>query len=194
MMIFACLMVVSLMMCNDFSRQGRLVAGRGKGLRGRISEVWTAGHGGVKGRGRGRANLSLWALYLLFFCVLCEKKNVFEIRWGVFSLTEHTEASPPAPLRMERGVVCEVTPFGLLLIGNGPLNIWRTCRGNLGDHSPLHSERGRGWGRLELGVRSFIASFNFTVTFSPIFFTPNHLTINIFLYICDIFESIITTT
>ena len=58
--------------------------------------------------------------------------------------TEFTEASPPAPLRMERGVVCEVTPFGLLLIGNGPLNIWRTCRGNLGDHAPLHSERGRG--------------------------------------------------
>ena len=114
MMIFACLMVVSLMMCNDFSRQGRLVAGRGKGLRGSISEVWTAGHGGVKGRGRGRANLSLWALYLLFFCVLCEKKNVFEIRWGVFSLTEHTEASPPAPLRMERGVLCEVTPIGRL--------------------------------------------------------------------------------
>ena len=28
--------------------------------------------------------------------------------------TENTEASPPAPLRMERGVVCEVTPIGLL--------------------------------------------------------------------------------
>ena len=43
--------------------------------------------------------------------------------------TENTEASPPAPLRMERGVVCEVTPFGLLLIANGPLNIRRTYRG-----------------------------------------------------------------
>ena len=96
----------------------------------------------------------------------CEKKTL-ETRCGeVFSLTErteftevfgahfehteglrhteNTEASPPAPLRMERGVVCEVTPFGLLLIGDGLLNIWRTCRGNLGDHSPLHSERG--WG------------------------------------------------
>ena len=31
--------------------------------------------------------------------------------------TENTEASPPAPLRMERGVVCEVTPIGLLKIG-----------------------------------------------------------------------------
>ena len=30
--------------------------------------------------------------------------------------TEFTEASPPAPLRMERGVVCEVTPISLLLI------------------------------------------------------------------------------
>ena len=28
--------------------------------------------------------------------------------------TENTEASPPAPLRMERGVICEVTPMGLL--------------------------------------------------------------------------------
>ena len=91
MMIFACLVVVSLMMCNDFSRQGRLVAWRGRGLRGSVSEVWTAGHGGVKGRGRGRANLSLWALCVLLICVLCEKKNVFEIRWGVFSLTELTD-------------------------------------------------------------------------------------------------------
>ena len=91
MMIFACLVVVSLMMCNDFSRQGRLVAWRGRGLRGSVSEVWAAGHGGMKGRGRGRANLSLWALCVLLICVLCEKKNVFEIRWGVFSLTELTD-------------------------------------------------------------------------------------------------------
>ena len=28
--------------------------------------------------------------------------------------TENTETSPPTPLRMERGVVCEVTPIGLL--------------------------------------------------------------------------------
>ena len=91
MMIFACLVVVSLIMCNDFSRQGRIVAWRGRGLRGSVSEVWTAGHGGVNGRGRGRANLSLWALCVLLICVLCEKKNVFEIRWGVFSLTELTD-------------------------------------------------------------------------------------------------------
>ena len=95
MMIFACLVVVSLIMCNDFSRQGRLVAWRGRGLRGSVSEVWTAGHGGVKGRGRGRANLSLWALCVLLICVLCEKKNVFEIRWGVFSLTELTDLTEP---------------------------------------------------------------------------------------------------
>ncbi len=65
----------------------------------------------------------------------------FLSRWGVFSLTElteftelfgayfepteglrhteTTEASPPAALRMERGVVCEVTPTGLLIIGEG---------------------------------------------------------------------------
>ena len=30
-------------------------------------------------------------LCILFFCVLCEKKNIFETRWGVFSLTERTE-------------------------------------------------------------------------------------------------------
>ena len=69
--------------------------------------------------------------------------------------TENTEASPPAPLRMERGVVCEVTPFGLLLIADGPLNIWRTYMGYLGDYSPLHSERG--WGvRLQkaFGIQS----------------------------------------
>ena len=95
---------------------------------------------------------------------------------------------------MERGVVCEVTPFGLLMIGDGPLNIWSTRRG-ISVITPLSIRRGVGgeadWGS---GVRSFIASFNFTMAFSPIFFTPNHLTINIFLYICDIFESIITTT
>ena len=58
--------------------------------------------------------------------------------------TEFTEASPPAPLRMERGVVCEVTPTGLLMVGDGLLSLRRTYRGNLGNHSPLHSERG--WG------------------------------------------------
>ena len=41
-------------------------------------------------------------------------------------------------------LVCEVTPTGLLIEGEGLLNIRRTCRGNLGNHSPLHSERGRG--------------------------------------------------
>ena len=58
--------------------------------------------------------------------------------------TEFTEASPPVPLRMERGVVCEVTPTGLLMVGDGLLSLRRTYRGNLGNHSPLHSERG--WG------------------------------------------------
>ena len=83
-------------------------------------------------------------LCVLFFCVICEKKNIFETRRGVFSLTELTAASPPAPLRMERGVVCEVTPTELVIEGDALLNIQRTYRGNLGDHSPLHSERG--WG------------------------------------------------
>ena len=43
--------------------------------------------------------------------------------------TEITEASPPAPLRMERGVVCEVTPIGLLRNGEETLNAWMTYRG-----------------------------------------------------------------
>ena len=30
-------------------------------------------------------------LCVLFFCVLCEKKNICETRWGVFSLTELTD-------------------------------------------------------------------------------------------------------
>ena len=30
-------------------------------------------------------------LCVLFFCVLCEKKNICETRWGVLSLTERTE-------------------------------------------------------------------------------------------------------
>ena len=154
MMIFACLVVVSLMMCNDFSRQGRLVAWRGRGLRGSVSEVWTAGHGGVKGRGRGRANLSLWALCVLLICVLCEKKNVFEIRWGVFSLTELTDLTEhfahsfelirewPLPKnRVSRpvGVTSHITP---LPAGEG-----------LGEGPPPHGlETVRKWGLLHLWV------------------------------------------
>ena len=57
--------------------------------------------------------------------------------------TEYTEASPPAPLRMERGVVCEVTPIGLLIIGDGLLNIWRTYRG-ISVITPLSIRRGAG--------------------------------------------------
>ena len=57
--------------------------------------------------------------------------------------TEVTEASPPAPLRMERGVVCEVTPFGLLIEGDRLLNIRRTCRG-ISVITPLSIRRGAG--------------------------------------------------
>ena len=57
--------------------------------------------------------------------------------------TENTEASPPAPLRMERGVVCEVTPTGLLIIGDGLLNIRRTYRG-ISVITPLSIRRGVG--------------------------------------------------
>ena len=50
--------------------------------------------------------------------------------------TEFTEASPPTPLRMERGVVCGVTPIGLL-------NRWRSCRG-ISVFTPLPLRRGAG--------------------------------------------------
>ena len=66
--------------------------------------------------------------------------------------TENTEASPPAPLRMERGGVCEVTPFGLLLIGNGLLNIWRICRG-ISVITPLSIRRGAG-GEASVGCNA----------------------------------------
>ena len=57
--------------------------------------------------------------------------------------TEFTEASPPAPLRMERGVVCEVTPIGLLIKGDGLLGIQRTYRG-ISVITPLSIRRGAG--------------------------------------------------
>ena len=95
------------------------------------------------------------------------------LRWGILSLTEltdltelfahcfelterlrhteFTEASPPAPLRMERGVVCEVTPIGLLIEGDGLLNIWRTCRG-ISVITPLSIRRGAG-GEASVGCK-----------------------------------------
>ena len=57
--------------------------------------------------------------------------------------TEFTEASPPAPLRMERGVVCEVTPISLLMIGDELLNIRRKRRG-ISVITPLSIRRGAG--------------------------------------------------
>ena len=63
--------------------------------------------------------------------------------------TEFTEASPPTPLRMERGVVCEVTPISLLIEGDGLLNIRRTCRG-ISVITPLSIRRGAG-GKASVG-------------------------------------------
>ena len=57
--------------------------------------------------------------------------------------TEFTEASPLAPLRMERGVVCEVTPIGLVIGGDGLLSIRRTWRG-ISVITPLSIRRGVG--------------------------------------------------
>ena len=57
--------------------------------------------------------------------------------------TEFTEASPPAPLRMKRGVVCEVTPIGLVIGGDGLLSIRRTWRG-ISVITPFSIRRGVG--------------------------------------------------
>ena len=65
--------------------------------------------------------------------------------------TEITEASPPAPLRMERGVVCEVTPIGLLMIGDKLLNIRRKGRG-ISVITPLSIRRGAG-GEASVGCK-----------------------------------------
>ena len=94
-------------------------------------------------------------------------------------------ASPPSPLRMERGVntiVCKwrgrlfdvkrgsfrhkETPFSL---GEGrfvnsrillPLFLFSiTLQANSSIHAPLHSERGRGWGCRGLRVRLFFLSY-----------------------------------
>ena len=67
--------------------------------------------------------------------------------------TEFTEASPSAPLRMERGVVCEVTPIGLLKDGEETLNVWRTYRG-ISVITPLSIRRGVG-GETRRGPSTF---------------------------------------
>ena len=65
--------------------------------------------------------------------------------------TKITEASPPAPLRMERGVVCEATPISLVIGGEGLLNIRRPCRG-IPAITPLSIRRGVG-GEASVGCK-----------------------------------------
>ena len=52
---------------------------------------------------------------------------------------------------MERGVVCEVTPFGLLIEGDGLLGVQRTYRG-ISVITPLSIRRGAG-GEASVAVR-----------------------------------------
>ena len=80
-----------------------------------------------------------------------------EKSWRDFSLTEHTATSPPAPLRMERGVVCEVTPFGLLIEGDGLLGVQRKYRG-ISVITPLSIRRGAG-GEASCGCVFFFSVF-----------------------------------
>ena len=42
------------------------------------------------GEGKGEGPSSFWPLCVLFICVFCEKKNIFETRREGLSLTEHT--------------------------------------------------------------------------------------------------------
>ena len=72
--------------------------------------------------------------------------------------TENTEASPPTPLRMERGVVCEVTPIGLLIEGDGLLGVQRTYRG-ISVFIPLSIRRGAG-GEASCGCVFFFSVFS----------------------------------
>ena len=65
--------------------------------------------------------------------------------------TEFTEASPPTPLRMERGVVCEVTPFGLL-IGEEYIRIIRRTYRGISVITPLSIRRGAG-GEASVGCK-----------------------------------------
>ena len=138
------LRVVSLVGCKDFSSFCWLLSGREV-----VWEVMPVG-------------LLVWSMRSFFFHAgefflsqsaqssLSIFAHSFDPTEGLRH-TEFTEASPPAPLRMERGVVCEVTPFGLLLIGNGPLNIWRTRRG-ISVITPLSIRRGAG-GEASVAVR-----------------------------------------
>ena len=94
-------------------------------------------------------------------------EEVFLSRWGGLSLTELTEltepfcaqfrahervAPPPSPPPQGRGVVCEVTPISLLIIGEGLLNIRRTWRG-ISVITPFSIRRGAG-GEASLGCNA----------------------------------------
>ena len=70
---------------------------------------------------------------------------------GVLGESVENTASPPAPLRMERGVVCEVTPIRLLIKGDGLLVIQRTYRG-ISVITPLSIRRGVG-GEASVGCK-----------------------------------------
>ena len=62
---------------------------------------------------------------------------------GVLGESVKNTASPPTPLRMERGVVCEVTPFGLL-IGGEYIRIIRRINRGISVITPLSIRRGAG--------------------------------------------------
>ena len=119
--------------------------------------------------------MSLWTFVCsVHLCSSVRKRTIARRGGGVFSLTErteftevfgthfepteglrhteNTEASPPAPLRMERGVVCEVTPIRLLIGGERLLNIRRTYRG-ISVITPLSIRRGAG-GEASVGCKA----------------------------------------
>ena len=108
---------------------------------------------GVSFSHSGDSFLSRWE-----FLSLTERTEFTEVFGAHFEPTEglrhteNTEASPPAPLRMERGVVCEVTPIRLLIGGERLLNIRRTYRG-ISVITPLSIRRGAG-GEASVGCKA----------------------------------------
>ena len=107
-------------------------------------------------------------LCVLFICVLLWEKWTLESRWVVFSLTELTDLTEhysaqfqthrrPSAYREHRGLTPNPSPNGegssMWGYPYRPTDRWKKCsfrtpsvQGYLGDYSPLHSERGWGWG------------------------------------------------
>ena len=84
-------------------------------------------------------NITRW--FLVGYILDCRRWYLRVVR--VVGLVGCKDFSSSCWLVSDKGVVCEVTPFGLLMIGDGPLNILRTYRG-ISVITPLSIRRGAG--------------------------------------------------